>query len=478
MLGAVPVGLARALAEIVGPANVLTDRDLMAGYTADWTGRWQGPAALVVRPASTAEVAAVVVACRTAGVAIIPQGGNTGLVGGGVPGRAGTVAGGAHGGLPAVLSLTRLAELDPVDEIAAQVTASAGVSLARLQDWARASGLAFAVDLAARDSATVGGMVATNAGGIHVLRYGGMRQQVVGVEAVLADGRVMSRLGGLVKDNTGYGLSELLVGSEGTLAVVTRARLRLMPLLTRRVTALLGLADTASALSLVAKLRRSLESLEAAEIFYQEGLDLVRGHAGLGPPFVGPKRWGAYLLLECAGRTDPTDALAAALDSLADDDATAVATDTGGRAALWAYRERHTEAVNALGVPHKLDVTLPLGRLGEFETSVRAVVASIAPSAAVVLWGHIGDGNIHVNVVGPSAEDEAVDDAVLRLAAQLGGSISAEHGIGRAKVRWLGLTRSEAEIDAMAAIKRALDPLGTFNPGVLLPAVPAAAPGA
>jgi FAD/FMN-containing dehydrogenase len=284
---------------------------------------------------------------------------------------------------------------------------------------------------------------------------------------------VISRLDGLVKDNTGYGLSELLVGSEGTLAVVTRARLRLVPLLTERVTALIGVAGTASAVSLLAGLRRSVDSLVAAEIFYQEGLDLVMAHGGLGPPL--PRRWGAYLLVECAGRTDPIESLAAALASLPGegapaDDATAVATDPGGRAALWAYRERHTEAVNALGVPHKLDVTLPLGRLAEFETSVRAAVASVAPSAAVVLWGHIGDGNLHVNVVGPSPDDEAVDDAVLRLVARLGGSISAEHGIGRAKVRWLGLTRSEAEIDAMAAIKRALDPRGMLNPGVLLPA--------
>ena len=210
------------------------------------------------------------------------------------------------------------------------------MTLGRLQAWAGAAGLAFPVDLAARDSATVGGMVATNAGGIHVLRYGAMRQQVVGVEAVLADGRVISRLGGLVKDNTGYDLSGLLVGSEGTLGVVTRARLRLAPRTPARVTALLGLAGTAQALEVVAALRRVLGTLEAAEIFYPEGLDLVRAHAGLGPPL--PRPWGAYLLVECAGHTDPTESLAGALGSLRTgaavaDDAAAVATDSAGRAA-------------------------------------------------------------------------------------------------------------------------------------------------
>jgi FAD/FMN-containing dehydrogenase len=473
MLGGVPVALASRLADVIGPANVLTDADLVAGYIVDWTRRWRGPAAMVVRPGSTAEVAEVVLACRAAGVAVIPQGGNTGLVGGGVPGPA--VAGSSPADSPVILSLTRLTELGPVDEMAVQVTASAGATLATLQAWAAASGLSFAVDLAARDSATVGGMVATNAGGIRVLRYGGMRQQVVGLEAVLADGRVISRLDGLVKDNTGYALSDLLVGSEGTLGIVTRARLRLVPRLQERVTALLGVADTAAALQVLASLRRSAGGsglgLEAAEIFYQDGLDLVRTHTGMPPPLPRPRR--AYLLLECAGELDQTDSLASALAGCGlEDDATAVATDAGGRVALWAYRERHTEAVNALGVPHKLDVTLPLGRLAEFETSVRATIEAVAPGSAAVLWGHVGDGNLHVNVVGPASDDERVDDAVLRLVARLGGSISAEHGIGRAKVRWLSLTRSAAEIDAMIAIKRALDPHGTFNPGVLLPASP------
>jgi FAD/FMN-containing dehydrogenase len=327
--------------------------------------------------------------------------------------------------------------------------------------------LAFPVDLAARDTATIGGMIATNAGGIHVLRYGGMRSQVVGIEAVLADGSMFTRLDGLVKDNTGYDLSQLLVGSEGTLGVVTRARLRLVPALPIRCAALMGLPDTRAVVDVVARLRREAPSLEAAEVFYPEGLTLVIDHARLAAPFEQP--WGAYLLVECAGRDESIlDELSGVASELGD--AVAVGLDLATRQRLWAYRERHTEAVNALGVPHKLDVTLPLARLATFEASVRQVVRAAAPGASLIIWGHIGDGNLHVNVIGPPAEDNTVDDAILQLVARLGGSISAEHGIGRAKVRWLRLTRSPTEINAMMAIKAALDPSGVLNPGVIFAA--------
>jgi FAD/FMN-containing dehydrogenase len=370
------------------------------------------------------------------------------------------------------MSLRGLDDLSPVDEAAGQVTVGAGVTLTGLQEHVAttAPGWAFGVDLAARDSATVGGMTATNAGGVHVVRYGGMREQVAGVEAVLATGAVVTRLQGLIKDNTGYDLSGLFVGSEGTLGVITRVRLRLIPSSPVRVTALLGLTDTVQAVGLVSRLRREVPSLEASEIFYPEGLDLVCQHAGLSPPLV--RRFGAYLLVESAGLDDGVmDELADFVLGLGlDDDASAVAADGPARLQLWAYRERHTEAVNALGVPHKLDVTLPLERLPPFELAVRERVAAVAPGATVVIWGHLGDGNLHVNVVGPPPADDTVDDAVLRLAAGMGGSISGEHGIGRAKIRWLGLNRSAVEIEAMRAIKTSLDPDGLLNPGVLLPA--------
>ena len=465
--------LAAALADIVGPAHVLADPELRAPFETDWTRRFHGTSALVVRPGSTDEVAGVVEACAAHQTPIVIQGGNTGLVGGGVPGPSGArLVDPDPGAAPVILSTVRLTRLDPVDRLAAQVTAGAGVPLARLQAVAAEAGLAFPVDLAARDSATVGGMVATNAGGLHVLRYGAMRAQVVGLEAVLADGTVVSRLTGLLKDNTGFDLSQLLVGSEGTLGIVTAARVKLVPAHPEKVVALLGLETTEQVVDIVATLRSNVESLEAAELFYAEGLDLVRNHGRLPAPL--PKDWPAYLTVECAGLADPSDALFEALSALElPDTATAVATDPASQASLWAYRERHTEAISALGVPHKLDVTLPQAALPAFESEVRAVVHTAAPGSTLILFGHVGDGNLHVNVVGPADDDETVDDAVLQLVARMGGSISAEHGIGRAKTRWLPLSRSDTELAAMRAVKRALDPDGLLNPGVLLEPDPA-----
>jgi FAD/FMN-containing dehydrogenase len=451
--------LLAALREVVGPAHVLTEPDVRAGYEVDWTGRWRGSAEAVVRPGNVAEVAAVLGASAAAGVTVVPQGGNTGLVGGGVP-RADAVS-------QIVLSLVRLDERGRVDGGAAQVSAGAGVTLTQLQAHAGAAGLMFAVDLTARQSATVGGMVATNAGGLHVLRYGSMRAQVVGIEAVLADGSVLSRMGGLVKDNSGYDLAGLLCGSEGTLAVVTGARLRLWPRPTHRVTALLGLADLPGALSVLSRLR-SLDTLEAVEVMFDDGIELVCAHAQLAAPFSQPHP--CVLVVECAGLDDPTNDLAGVLSGCPEVLDTAVASDSGGRQRLWSWREAHTEAVNALGIPHKLDVSLPAQRMAEFEGEVRALVTSVALGSRLVLWGHLGDGNLHVNVVGPPPDDESVDEAVLRLVADLGGSISAEHGIGVAKRRWLSLTRSSADVAVMTAVKRAFDPTGMLNPGVLLPA--------
>jgi FAD/FMN-containing dehydrogenase len=454
--------LAAGLADIVGSAQVLVDADVRAPFEVDWTRRFGGPALLVVRPAGTAEVAAVVQACAARGVGVVVQGGNTGLVGGSVP-----AAGGARPVV--VLSTVRLTRLDAVDTVAAQVTAGAGVTLARLQAAAARAGLAFPVDLAARDSATIGGMVATNAGGLHVLRYGATRAQILGVEAVLADGTVISRLSGLVKDNTGYDLSQVLIGSEGTLGIVTVVRLRLVADQPEKVVALLGVASTAEALAYLDVLRRRAEGLSAAELFFADGLALVRDHAGLPDPL--RQAFPAYLVVECAGVRDPGESLFEALAALdVPEAATAVATDAAGRARLWAYRERHTEAISAVGVPHKLDVTLPQSRLAEFEQAVRRVVAETAPSSRLVLFGHVGDGNLHVNVIGPPPGDETVDEAVLRLVASMDGSISAEHGIGRAKAAWVALSRSPAELAAMRAIKAALDPEGVFNPGVLFDA--------
>jgi FAD/FMN-containing dehydrogenase len=452
-----------ALRAIVGDAHVLADADLRAGYEVDWTGRWRGEALCVVRPADAEQVAAVLRACRDGGAAVIPQGGNTGLVGGSVP-RAVAPADRPQ----VVLSLTRLRDLEPVDAAAAEVTVGAGAILAAVQAHARAAGYAFGVDLGARESATIGGMIAANAGGIQVLRHGLMRQQLVGLEAVLADGSIVRRLPGMVKDNTGYHFPSLLAGSEGTLAVVTRARLRLVPLLARRAVALVALAGADAAAELAGELRRRLPNLLAAELFFEEGMALVLRHAGGARPF--PAAHPAYLLVEVDGPADPTPGLVDALedcDRLVRD--AVICTEEAERERVWRLRERHTESVNAEGVPHKLDVAVPVGSIGDFVRDVRVAVADAAPGAALYLYGHIGDGNLHVNVVGPPPDDEAVDAAVLELAITMGGTISAEHGIGVAKTEWLRADRGEADVSAMRAIKRALDPDGILNPGVLLP---------
>ena len=445
----------------VGESHVLSDADLRATYETDWTRRWHGEALAVVRPSSVDEVIAVMLACATAGAAIIPQGGNTGLVGGSVPRP--------EAALPqVVVSTLRLRQMEPVDGLAGEVTVGAGVTLAALQAHVRHAGFAFGVDLGARDSATIGGMVATNAGGIHVLRHGPMRSQLLGLEAVLADGSVVRRLPGMVKDNAGYHLPSLLAGSEGTLAVITRAHLRLVPIRPRRTVALLGMHRVADAIGMAGYLRRSMPELAAAELFFDEGMQLVLGHAGGEPPF--RERHRVYLLLEADGDADPTDRLAAAIAEAPGVTDAVIASDEAGRARLWNLRERHTEAISAEGVAHKLDVGLPIAHVAEFIDRAPTLVEETHAGSATYIYGHVCDGNMHVGIIGPPPDEEAVDDAVLRLAIELGGTVSAEHGIGVAKVGWLEADRGPDDVAAMRAIKRALDPISMLNPGVILAA--------
>ncbi|MFN0094793.1 MAG: FAD-binding oxidoreductase [Dehalococcoidia bacterium] len=449
--------LTEALVAVCGAEHVLTDPELCAGFEADWTRRFRGRARFVVRPGSTSEVCRVLAACHAAGVAVVPQGGNTGLVGGGVP-----LAG------EGVLSLRRLTTIEDFDPLTGEVTAGAGVTAAQLGDYARPFGLRLGVDLASRASATIGGMVATNAGGINVLRYGMMRAQVAGVEAVLADGRVVDRLSGLRRDNSGYDLAGLLAGSEGTLAVITRVRLRLVRDNAERAVVLLGVESAGEAVRIAAEVRAATPSLLAAEGFVAHGLDLVLRHTGLPAPFGRSYPW--YVLFEAADASDPLPALAEAVERAAPMAESAAAVEPRARARLWAYRERHTEAISAAGVPHKLDVALPLQTLPEFADRVAEVAQAADPRADVVLFGHIADGNLHVNVLGLPEDDERVDEAVLRFVAGLGGSISAEHGIGTAKKHWLHLTRGPADIAAMRALKSALDPRRILNPNALFEA--------
>ncbi len=423
--------------DILGPDRVLTAPAETAPYCVDWSGRFTGATPAVLLPRTTEDVAGVVAACRRLGIAVTLQGGNTGLVGGSVP----------LGG-EVLVSLRALDRSGPVDGRTGQITAGAGATLAAVHHAAATAGWAYGVDFASRARATVGGTIATNAGGLRVLRHGDTRAQVLGVEAVLGNGTVVSHLGGLIKDNTGYHLPSLLCGAEGTLAVITAARLRLVPPPPgEQVTTLLGFDSVDAAVAAADDLRRHVPSLEAAELMVAAGVDLVCRVTGRRPPTDRPHV--AYLLVEVAAD--------AGLDGVAE------GPD------LWAIREGHAAAVNTLGPPHKLDVTLPGDRLAAFIDQVDPLVAALAPAARTWVWGHAADGNVHVNVTGVDPDDERVDDAVLRLVAGLGGSISAEHGIGTAKRRWLHLNRSQAEIDAFRALKRALDPDGILNPNVLLP---------
>lgn len=443
------------LSAIVGAAHVLTDPDLTAGYVTDWTGYWTGRTLAVVRPGSTAEVAAVLAACHRAGQPVVPQGGNTGLVGGSVP-LDGEV----------VLSTRRLDRIEEVDPVGRTLAADAGVTVARAQEAARAHGLILGTDLASRESATLGGIVATNAGGIAMIKNGSTRSRMLGIEAVLADGRVLNRWIPLVKDNIGYDLPGLLAGSEGTLAVITRVLMRLVTPARATATALAGLPSVAAALELRDALERAGLVLEAAELMTAPGMQLVIDHAGLQPPLAAPTPYLA--LIEVSGSDDITVALAAVLahqSELVD-----AVLDEGHSAKLWRFRESHTETIAAATATPviKLDVAVPLRAMGEFLDRLDKLLADDYPAIRPICFGHFADGNIHVNLLdAPAADRGAVTDHVFGLVRDLGGSISAEHGIGRAKNQWIPLGRDDVDRAAMAAIRAALDPDRLLNPQVL-----------
>ena len=449
------------LADVVGPDQCLTDPALMESFTTDWGGRWGGEALAVVRPGSTAEVAAVVTACAQGGAPVIPQGGNTGLVGGSVPGD-------GSGPLPVILSTRRLTQLDPIDEVSGQVTVGAGVTLGDLHRYVARAGWEYGVDLAARDSATVGGTVATNAGGIRVIAHGMTRAQVAGIEAVLPDGSIVEHLAGLPKDNTGYDLAGLLTGSEGTLGVITAVRLRLHRPHAPSSVALLGVSTYDEALGLMRSAVRPGVPLLAAEVTDRTGVELAMRMSGL--PWPLEHRHPLTLLLEVAdgGEGEGFDP-----EVFGNCDAV-IGLDATERARLWTYRELQGQVFTAYaaeqGAPpaHKLDISVPLRDLAACAEVLRQRVGAYPSVIAFGVFGHLGDGNIHVEIAGPATNDETVDMIVLGAVREFGGSVSAEHGIGRAKAHFLEFSRSPAEIAAMRSIKSALDPRGIMNPGVLL----------
>lgn len=441
-----------ALRAAVGPDHVLESRSAveLRRYTTDWTGRFVGTEALVVRPGSHDEVVEVVRLCRRHGSPIVPQGGNTGLVGGSVP---------LHGEV--LVSLARLRAIGPVDPVARHIRVDAGVTLAEVHEAAADAGLRYPVDFGARDSATVGGMIATNAGGIGVFRFGATRHHLRGITAVLGDGSTVSHMSGLLKDNTGYDLAGLLCGSEGTLGVVTSAILGLVPRAGHMTSVLLGCRDLDAAVSLVAGV--SGPEMEAAEVMLADGVALVERTVGITCPVDAP----VLVLVDVNADERRTEEVLASLCGADGVVGSAVATDDAGRRRLWRLRDEHTPAIATLGPPLKLDVTLPLPRLADF---LAGITSDVETFGRLFVFGHLGDGNLHVNVSGVATERFAdVEGLVLRAVQARGGSISAEHGVGTAKKKYLHLSRSAAEISAMRSVKRALDPDGILNPHVLLP---------
>lgn len=444
------------VAAIVGEKNLVTDPEVRSSYERDWTGRWSGEALAVARPGSTVEVAEVVIACERTAVALVPQGGNTGLVGGSVPLR---------DRASIILSTTRLDHLGDPDPATGQIRVGAGVTLAALQERARAHGWKAGLDLGARDSATIGGLVACDAGGMQAIRYGTARARVGGLAAVLPGGIQIDRMSGLLKDNAGLDLSSLLIGSEGILGVVTEVVWRLVRAPGEQTAAFVPVDSVEAAIALLGRLRERVPSLQAVELMTAAVVDrsLVYLGASLSTaptPF--------YLLVECAADDESLAGLDESLrgDGVADD--TAMAIDSAGRDRLRRIREGIVEAIATDGISHKFDVGVPLPDLPRFLKALEERVESLAPGSRLLYFGHLGDGNLHVNVLGPDFDDEDFDAAVFALVAEHGGTISAEHGVGKHKTRFLSLVRSEAEIEAMWAIKRALDPHFVMNPGAVL----------
>jgi FAD/FMN-containing dehydrogenase len=442
------------LAGIVGARHVSTDPDVLAGRCVDHTGRYRGRASALVRPGSDEEVGAVLRACRDAGGRVTIQGGRTSLVAGTVP---------EHDDV--LVSTERLNDIGAIDTVERRVRVGAGVTAAALQRAAIGAGLVFGVDLASRDSATVGGMAATNAGGLRTVQYGNMAEQILGLDVALPDGSVVRRHSEVRRDNTGYDLAALFVGAEGTIGVITALDVRLHPTPAHRVTAIAGFADL-DALIAAGREFRDADGIAACELIDSRASALTAEHLGIGAPVEGD--W--QLLVELVGDTDQTERLAAALERADIVGEPAVGMDAAASHRLWQVRESVAEVLGLFGPPLKFDVSLPLGRISGFVTAANAVVAEHAPEAIPVLFGHIGEGNLHLNLVRCALDGEregALYAAMMELIAEHGGNVSSEHGVGSRKRAYLSMSRTPADIAAMRAVKNAFDPDGYLNPAVL-----------
>jgi FAD/FMN-containing dehydrogenase len=446
--------LRATLAEIVGDRYLSSDPDVLAARTVDHTGRYRGSASALVRPGSAEQVAAVLSACREAGVFVTVQGGRTSLVAGTVP---------EHDDI--LLSTERLSEIDTVDTVERRVHVGAGATLAAVQRAAADAGLVFGVDLAARDSATMGGMASTNAGGLRTVRYGNMGEQVLGVDVALPDGSLVKRRSEVRRDNTGYDLSSLFVGAEGTLGVITGLDVRLHPIPAHRVTAIAGFDRLADLID-VGREFRDADGIAALELIDARASALTAEHVGVGPAADGA--W--QLLIELAGDADQTERLADALERANLAGEPAVGVDPSAAQRLWQVREAVAEVLGAYGPPLKFDVSLPLSAIPSFADAATELVAEHAPEAIPVLFGHIGEGNLHLNLVRCTLNadrERALYSAMMALIARHGGNVSSEHGVGSRKRDYLSMSRTAADIAAMRAVKAAFDPGGYLNPAVL-----------
>jgi D-lactate dehydrogenase (cytochrome) len=461
------------IAAIVGPRGVVPPEDAVP-LLRDERGLYRGSAALIVRPGSTEECAAVVRVCHDARIGVVPQGGNTGYCGGATP------FDGARRQI--LLSMSRMSRVREVDEVGFTMTAEAGVVLARAQDAAREHGLKFPLSMGSEGSAQIGGALATNAGGLAVLRYGTMRDLVLGLEVVLPSGEVLSELKGLRKDNTGYDAKALFLGSEGTLGVITAAVLKLFPEPRAVATAWLAVTSVDAACRLLGRARReSGDQVVSAEYVSRRSLELVLEHVeGAREPLGSPAEH--YVLLELASADDHealraklTRVLSTGLDAGEILDG-AIAESEAQRRSLWLLRERVPEAERRDGGSVKHDVSVRIGRIPDFIARAEPALARVAPHR-LSIYGHIGDGNLHFNVLPPpgqsiesfrAANADAVSTCVHDLAAALDGSFSAEHGVGILKVGELARYQSPAALELMRMLKAALDPRGIMNPGKVL----------
>jgi FAD/FMN-containing dehydrogenase len=440
------------VSSLVGPSHVSTDPDVLATRSVDHTGRYRGRASALVRPGSADEVAQVLRVCRDAGAYVTIQGGRTSLVAGTVP---------EHEDV--LLSTERLCAIGDADAGERRIEVGAGATLAAVQRAAAVAGLVFGVDLAARDTATAGGMASTNAGGLRTVRYGNMSEQVIGLDVALPDGSVLRRHSHVRADNTGYDLPALFVGAEGTLGVITALDLRLHPNPPHRVTAICGFDDL-DALIDAGRRFRDLEGIAALELIDGRASALTSDHLGVAAPVDGD--W--LLLVELASDHDQTQRLADALAGVRLCGEPAVGVDLAAQQRLWRVRESLTEVLGVYGPPLKFDVSLPLSAAAAFARDADALLHRHSPDAVGVLFGHIGEGNLHLNVLRCGLDVERdLYAAMMDLIASCGGNISSEHGVGSRKRRYVGMSREPADIAAMRTVKTAFDPTGYLNAAVL-----------